>query len=127
MQEAPLPAKRVNMPIPSAARTKIVRELFLALTGSISHDGSGRIKSEAMRNFATLNGFEGSDREWTDEFESLCEEWKCGPQDGFDEQTFMKLVSDDSDMGCYCSDEELSTIAHKLLARYGAVGVTAAG
>merc|ERR1712110_304335 len=65
-------------------------------------------------SFATLNGFEGTDTEWAEEFESLCEEWQCSPLEGFTETVFRRLVNDDSEKGCACSNEELQRIFDQL-------------
>eukprot|EP00929_Paragymnodinium_shiwhaense_P089958 TRINITY_DN50181_c0_g1_i1.p1 TRINITY_DN50181_c0_g1~~TRINITY_DN50181_c0_g1_i1.p1 ORF type:complete len:820 (-),score=222.62 TRINITY_DN50181_c0_g1_i1:50-2509(-) len=91
-------------------RASIVREVFRILDPG----ACGWVSSHSMRRFATLNGFEGNEREWQDEFENLCQEWKCNPNEGFPEATFGHLVSDDSVNGCYCSDEELQGILEKL-------------
>merc|ERR1711920_1122912 len=93
------------------SREQLVRAIFRSLDTSYS----GRVNIEAMQRFATLNGFEGSDREWREEYTSLCGEWKIQPCDGFSEDTFTRLVNDPSEKGCYCNNQELQDIFAKLM------------
>ncbi|CAK0879094.1 unnamed protein product, partial [Prorocentrum cordatum] len=65
------------------------------------------LESSAMLRFATLNGFEGTPAEWGEEYEGLCEEWKMEPSRGFTEDVFARLVNDESERGCYCTDRDL--------------------
>merc|ERR1711920_265192 len=95
----------------SMSREQLVRAIFRSLDTSYS----GRVNIEAMRRFATLNGFEGSDREWREEYTSMCGEWQIKPSDGFSEDTFTRLVNDRSQKGCYCNDQELKEIFQKLI------------
>merc|ERR1711869_115113 len=95
-------------------RTRIVHDLFSAINAPDLD--SERARSTAMRKFAIWNGFEGTDEEWTQEFATLCEEWKCQPGEGFNKATFMEFVSDDSEKGCFRSDQELQNLLEKVLA-----------
>ena len=67
-----------------------------------------------MRRFAILNGFEGNLTEWTIDYESLCEEWQCSPQQGISEAVFKQMVNNNSEKGCACSNEELQNILDDL-------------
>merc|ERR1712216_836626 len=94
-----------------ATREAMVRQVFAAL----DEGGSGHIGSAAMQRFAALNGFDGSDEDWSEEFELMCEEWDCEADPGFSEALFTQWVNDNSEKGCECSDRELALIAAKLV------------
>lgn len=93
------------------SREALERQVFDALSAG----GSGTLDSAAMRRFASLNGFEGTDEEWNEEYEDMCEEWECDSSIGFSEATFIRWVNDDSDRGMFVKDRELAVIASKLL------------
>eukprot|EP00913_Durusdinium_trenchii_P035487 g33210.t1 len=60
-----------------------------------------------MLAFAKQTGFEGSDADWEEEFQSLCQELGIN---GVDLTTFGQLVDDRSERGCYCTKEDLQSI-----------------
>merc|ERR1712176_1291249 len=64
-----------------------------------------------MRSFARLTGFKGSPWQWATEYRMLCEVNAINPQKGIDTASFCALVDDESDRGCYCTDEELADVA----------------
>jgi len=68
-----------------------------------------------MRRFATLNGFEGTDEEWREEHSSLCSQWQVSPSEGFSEEVFTQLVNDQTERGCYCSNQELWDLFKKVV------------
>ena len=61
-----------------------------------------------MRPFAEQTGFTGTDLEWQQEFDLLCSE--RGSSQGIRLDAFATLVNDQSDEGCYCSDDELRNL-----------------
>lgn len=73
-------------------------------------DGDGRLCAEELRPFAQQTGFEGSDTEWTSEYELLCNERGVDPQIGLDLQLMERLIDDESDSGFYCDDNDLRSI-----------------
>jgi len=92
-------------------RADLIGEIFSALAGR----QCGTLGSAEMRRFATLTGFEGSDAQWREEFQLLCEEKRCNPSRGIDQSSFLALVNDESDAGCYCNDGELQEIHRRLV------------
>lgn len=109
-EEEEPPADPNKLQGPPSPRNMIVRAIFKAL----DPNNTGLVASEQMERFATLNGFDGPQEEWSEEFESLCKEWDVDPTVGFTEVRFAKFVNDESDQGCYCDDKELKKILGKL-------------
>eukprot|EP00425_Heterocapsa_triquetra_P010259 CAMPEP_0195125380 /NCGR_PEP_ID=MMETSP0448-20130528/132876_1 /TAXON_ID=66468 /ORGANISM="Heterocapsa triquestra, Strain CCMP 448" /LENGTH=78 /DNA_ID=CAMNT_0040163011 /DNA_START=14 /DNA_END=247 /DNA_ORIENTATION=- len=70
-------------------------------------DGDGVLKEEEMRTFAELTGFDGSREAWAEEYVMLCSESGVNPALGIGQDLFVRLLNDESEMGQYCTDEEL--------------------
>lgn len=87
-------------------REDLKRQLFAC----IDLDGDGRLNQDEMRHFAFLVGFEGSDADWQEEYLKLCEEHGVSPTPGITQAIVLKLLDDQSDSGCYCTDEELQQL-----------------
>eukprot|EP00435_Cladocopium_sp_Y103_P067272 s247_g29.t1 len=81
-------------------RSALLRAVFAALNRS----GSGRLCAAELRPLADRTGFQGSDSEWHEEFNLLRQECPGGEIRWKD---FERLVNDQSDNGCYATDEEL--------------------
>ena len=94
------------------SRTAMVHTIFQVL----DEGNTGLLGSKAMRRFAVLNGFEGSVADWEAEFRMICGEWGISG-DGFGEASFQQLVNDESEKGCFCNNQELWSIAVKLVPR----------
>eukprot|EP00928_Gymnodinium_smaydae_P035569 TRINITY_DN25010_c0_g1_i1.p1 TRINITY_DN25010_c0_g1~~TRINITY_DN25010_c0_g1_i1.p1 ORF type:complete len:723 (+),score=177.78 TRINITY_DN25010_c0_g1_i1:68-2236(+) len=92
-------------------REELVLEVFNACGG----ERTGRLLQKGMRLFATETGFDGDDAAWAQEYKAICDEAGVAPEAGIDLAMFTKLVNDDSDEGCYCTDEELEAMRDKLL------------
>ncbi|CAE8678105.1 unnamed protein product [Polarella glacialis] len=90
------------------SRSEVVREVFKRL----DTNGAGFLRSQEMLPFANHTGFDGSDADWAEEFQSLCSE--PGSAQGVGVEHFARLVDDESDNGCYCTDEELRDLMAKL-------------
>lgn len=88
------------------ARRELIRRAFVLF----DLDRDQRLKLKELRSFANCTGFDGSDEEWAEEYKTLCLTIGTTPERGMDEALFTKLVSDQSDDGCYCSNEELADI-----------------
>eukprot|EP00434_Breviolum_minutum_P029228 symbB.v1.2.025851.t1/scaffold2538.1/size76676/5 len=88
-------------------RKDLVRAVFEALNRS----GSGCLIAAEMKPFAESTGFDGSDEEWQKEFEMVIKD--CGSTH-ISLKEFDRLVNDQSESGCYCSDEELRALLQKL-------------
>lgn len=89
-------------------------ELVLAVFAVCDIDGDGRLKSSEMFAFAVQTGFEGDEAEWANEFELLCVESGADAKTGLDRANFIQLVDDESENGCYCTDEELRNMLKDL-------------
>merc|ERR1719326_1542939 len=90
-------------------------ELQQAIFRILDRLGDGILHSQEMRCFAEVNGFDGDESEWQEEFGVLCEAHGTGPQSlSIDASGFLALLDDESDAGCYCSDKELRRALKKL-------------
>eukprot|EP00439_Symbiodinium_sp_Y106_P021962 s6711_g2.t1 len=83
--------------------------------------GNGFLTAGDMRPFAEQTGFTGTEPEWQLEFEALCRESRSSQGLGLD--AFAKLVNDDSEDGCYCTDSELQALLQALLHRLPQHGI----
>lgn len=97
-------------PAPIYSRAAMVKQLFAAL----DKGRCGRLGSSAMRFFVEMNGFDGTDDDWAEEFDAICEDWECDVSLGFAEEDFTQWVNDESDRGCFCQDRKLAIISAKL-------------
>ncbi|CAE8622743.1 unnamed protein product [Polarella glacialis] len=70
-------------------------------------DGDGYLRKAEMCTLAVMVGFEGSAADWEQEFVKLCRELHVDPAWGVPQATILKLLDDQSDTGCFCTDEEL--------------------
>ncbi|CAE7257944.1 unnamed protein product, partial [Symbiodinium sp. CCMP2456] len=90
------------------SRRGCIEAVFTALDTA----GNGFLAAGDMRPFAEQTGFTGTDLEWQLEFEALCHESRSSQGLGLEE--FAKLVNDDSEDGCYCTDSELQALLQRL-------------
>ena len=86
------------------SRRELIEEVFRALDRA----RKGYLTAGEMRPFAEQTGFTGTDLEWQQEFDLLCSE--RGSSQGIRLDAFATLVNDQSDEGCYCSDDELRNL-----------------
>jgi len=86
------------------SRGQLIDAVFYALNRS----GTGNLSQKEMRPFAEFTGFDGTHEQWLEEFNLVRRQ--CGGQVGLKE--FYHLVNDETEDGCYASDDEL----RKLLA-----------
>lgn len=94
----------------ASKRADLVRKVFAACDA----DGDGRLKEEELMSFAVGTGFDGSREDWAEEYRSLCRENGCEPADGVDEEVLARLIDDESDTGCYCTNDELRSMLSTL-------------
>lgn len=95
-----------NLARANLTRQKLISDLFNACDA----DEDGFLDIDEMHVFALQVGFAGNDAEWVEEFADLCVEYFADTQCGLDYSVFEKLVNDDSDCGCHCTDHELQQI-----------------
>ncbi|CAE7390645.1 unnamed protein product [Symbiodinium sp. CCMP2456] len=88
------------------------QDLIDAVFNALDRTGRGFLTAADMRPFAEQTGFTGTDEEWRLEFEALCQESRSSQGLGLD--AFAKLVNDDSEDGCYCTDSELQALLQRL-------------
>jgi len=69
-------------------RAEFIRAIFNAF--DIDRDGS--LNEQEMRGFGALNGFEGTDAEWAEQYRSL-----CGTQSTVSFKMFEKFIDEDDD------------------------------
>lgn len=95
----------------SGPPTKQRREnLKKRLFRKCDRDGDGVLSRAEMRELAGLVGFDGTDDEWGEEYQKLCDEQGIPPEHGIPQITVMVMLDDDSDNGCYCTDKELQEL-----------------
>jgi len=109
---AAIPSDWPNAMPPDGPRSR--PELIRAVFKACDFDGDGHLCSEEMHRFANFTGFGGDDEEWANEYRILCSQY-AGKQSYIDQTLFERLVDDESDDGCYCTDEELHEMLAKLL------------
>eukprot|EP00929_Paragymnodinium_shiwhaense_P043922 TRINITY_DN22542_c0_g1_i1.p1 TRINITY_DN22542_c0_g1~~TRINITY_DN22542_c0_g1_i1.p1 ORF type:complete len:822 (-),score=211.21 TRINITY_DN22542_c0_g1_i1:171-2636(-) len=110
-QQPARPKAESRMRGKALSRPELVAEIFNAL----DVDGSGFLSCQAMKKLASHSGFEGDDADWQDEYQLLCRERGCQPEQGISLPKFRELMEDDSEEGCYCNDQELAKIYRTLL------------
>eukprot|EP00933_Yihiella_yeosuensis_P005086 TRINITY_DN109515_c0_g1_i1.p1 TRINITY_DN109515_c0_g1~~TRINITY_DN109515_c0_g1_i1.p1 ORF type:complete len:351 (-),score=88.69 TRINITY_DN109515_c0_g1_i1:818-1870(-) len=84
--------------------------LVTALFDSCDEGGDGRLDMKGMWNFAQKTGFSGSPQDWAEEYHSLCADKHADPEVGISKELFRHLLDDNSEGGCFCSDEELQSM-----------------
>jgi len=73
-------------------------------------DGDGNLKKDELLKLARHVGFGGSGDDWTNEYEQMCTQRGCTARYGLSEEAFNNFIDDESEMGCYFSNEELAKI-----------------
>jgi len=73
-------------------------------------DGDGSLKKEELLNLARHVGFAGSVDEWSNEYSQMCTQRGCTARYGMSEEAFNQFLDDDSEAGCYFSNEELAKV-----------------
>eukprot|EP00931_Biecheleriopsis_adriatica_P089102 TRINITY_DN63285_c0_g1_i1.p1 TRINITY_DN63285_c0_g1~~TRINITY_DN63285_c0_g1_i1.p1 ORF type:complete len:448 (-),score=98.63 TRINITY_DN63285_c0_g1_i1:58-1401(-) len=91
-----------------APRTR--SELKEAVFSHFDVDRDARLTSAELRNFACSTGFDGDAADWLDEYGYICDCMGCQAGEGLSEEVFSRLVDDESEDGCYCSDAELAAM-----------------
>eukprot|EP00418_Pyrodinium_bahamense_P031464 CAMPEP_0179140838 /NCGR_PEP_ID=MMETSP0796-20121207/67484_1 /TAXON_ID=73915 /ORGANISM="Pyrodinium bahamense, Strain pbaha01" /LENGTH=302 /DNA_ID=CAMNT_0020840457 /DNA_START=17 /DNA_END=922 /DNA_ORIENTATION=+ len=61
-----------------------------------------------------MTGFDDNEAAWDEEYRLLCKAWRISSPVGFSREAFTALVNEDSERGCYCSDEELLSVVCRL-------------
>jgi len=89
-------------------------DLINAAFRACDADGDGFLTEWEMYDFSKHTGFDGSDAEWSKEYVLLCRENDRNPSVGVEPYLFSKLVNDQSDNGCYCTDDELKEMIKAL-------------
>ena len=85
---APEPAR-----IGCAARLT-TREAKLALIFHLLSEGAKNIPRDQLRRFANATGFDGTDEEWIDDYQHLCDDHGIDPERGPGVGSFIRLVND---------------------------------
>lgn len=86
------------------------KDLVAAVFRMCDRDGDGLLNSAELRNFASHTGFDDNDEAWATEYKNLCREVSANTSSGVGLFSFTSLVDDNSDNGCYCTDDELQTM-----------------
>ncbi|CAJ1351849.1 unnamed protein product, partial [Effrenium voratum] len=86
------------------SREELIKEVF----AHFDTNKDRKLKAKEMLSFASSVGFDGTEEEWQEEYRLICEGLGRSPDEGIDEVSFLRLVNEDTDDGCYCSDKELA-------------------
>eukprot|EP00930_Biecheleria_cincta_P092427 TRINITY_DN8233_c0_g1_i1.p1 TRINITY_DN8233_c0_g1~~TRINITY_DN8233_c0_g1_i1.p1 ORF type:complete len:2246 (+),score=491.91 TRINITY_DN8233_c0_g1_i1:182-6919(+) len=122
-QPAVQPAVTAQVPAVVDARSRrqgVVRQIFLLL----DKNEDGRLSAQEMRPFAVHTGFDGNEQDWTEEFGLLCRE-SGSSSEGVSLEVFERIVDDDSENGCHCSDDELESLLDQLSKQQPSVEISA--
>lgn len=95
----PAPAKK-----PGTSREQLIKEVFK----HFDENGDQKLNAQEMLAFASSVGFDGTAEEWKEEYRLICEGLGRTVEQAIDAQSFLRLVNEDTDDGCYCSDKELA-------------------
>lgn len=112
-------ATAASAPEPSAPNTaQSRRALIQTVFRAFDLDGDARLNEAELRLFLRHAGFEeaSADQEWAETYGLLCAGVGCDARAGVDAQLFARLVSDDSDDGCYCTTSELRSALERIQA-----------
>merc|ERR1719284_885528 len=96
--------------LPSITRSELAQAVFKACDA----DGDGRLCMAEMYAFASRIGFDGGEAGWASEYALLCSEHCVGVNEGINLDLFLNLIEDESDNGCFCTDEELREILQEM-------------
>lgn len=92
----------------SQSRQKIIDDFFKAADSN----NSGRLKRNEMWRVAVAFGFPPDDpeEEFQEEYEDICQDFKCKQQVGLDLAAFTKLLNDKDSEEWYASDDKLKRL-----------------
>mmetsp|Transcript_48386 Transcript_48386/g.75414 ORF Transcript_48386/g.75414 Transcript_48386/m.75414 type:complete len:603 (-) Transcript_48386:107-1915(-) len=91
------------------------QRLKVAAFDLLDVDCDKHLGKEEMRKFASHNGFVGNAKQWLGQYNLLCRQFHASASVGIDFKLFCRLVDDESDAGCYCTDDELLVLVQTLL------------
>jgi len=100
------PVKGKDAQEDSKMRESLKKRVFLLWDS----DGDGNLKKDELLKLARHVGFGGSGDDWTNEYEQMCTQRGCTARYGLSEEAFNAFIDDESEMGCYFSNEELAKI-----------------
>lgn len=96
------------------SKTNERANLISAVFKGCDCDEDGHLNEQEMRIISNHLGFDGTDEQWSEEFQLLCSENGVDPGSGVGPALAERLLNDESDSGCFCSDEELRSLLTKL-------------
>jgi len=85
-------------------------EAVSAVFKECDDDEDGYLNMREMKRIAVHIGFVGGDEEWKEEYNDMCRDSGADPILGISFELFAKLVDDESEKGCYCSDDDLEAV-----------------
>ena len=85
-------------------------ELIKAIFDCCDKNHDGCLCCKEMLTFARETGFEGTEGEWAEYFDNLCTDFCVSSSFGIHLDMLRQLIEDDSDNGCYCTNEELQEL-----------------
>merc|ERR1711884_734294 len=103
-----------NVKMARMSKDKERADLISAVFKGCDCDEDGHLNEQEMRIISNHMGFEGTDEQWSEEFQLLCSENGVSPAVGVNPALAQRLLNDQSDSGCFCSDEELRSLLAKL-------------
>ncbi|CAE7245658.1 unnamed protein product [Symbiodinium microadriaticum] len=74
-------------------------------------DRDGCLGREELWAFARSSpNFDCDAEDWGEVFAELCDDYACDPGEGLSKEAFLTLVDDESEQGCYCTENELQAM-----------------
>lgn len=86
-----------------ALRQSLKEKLFMLW----DKDGDAMLKKEELLNLAKHLGFDGDDKAWGEEYAAMVTSRGCSPRFGLSQDAFMKFLDDESETGCFLTNEDL--------------------
>eukprot|EP00439_Symbiodinium_sp_Y106_P026007 s713_g3.t1 len=87
------------------------RQLKESVFSMFDLDRDGCLGREELWGFARSSpNFDCDEEDWGEVFAELCDDYACDPGEGLSKEAFLTLVDDESEQGCYCTENELQAM-----------------
>lgn len=89
-------------------------KLLAAVFRACDRAGKGSVGELELGRFAQMTGFQGSAYDWHEEYRCICNDNGLDQIRGLSLESFGRLLQDRTEMGIYCTDDELAAAIPKL-------------
>ena len=94
------------------------RSMIQAIFTTLDNAKSGLLSAEDVRAYAEQTGFEGSDADWAEQYEAMCQHFGWTKDGGITRDQFSELIEDDDET----DDDELRQAMLNLQMQAGKIG-----